>query len=160
MGVLCPDIGQLLCQVMLQPMLASEDRPLGASLLEQSPLDEQLRMISGQKGAPQIHPWEGGMGAWGVEMTVGKNKISSDMSSVQSAFPQHKNLGLSLLEMQLKILGHLLWRVASKKKIHLLEVSGVKLLITYASTLSSFISFRRLTVDRLHKEQYGSVCMF
>lgn len=111
-------------------MLAAEDHALVPSLLEQSPLDEQLRMMSGQKGAPQFHPWEGGMGAWGVEMTVGKTQISSDPTSIQSAFPQHKNLGLSLLEMQLKILGNLLGRVAPKKKIHLLEVSGSKFLIT------------------------------
>ncbi|GMH38796.1 hypothetical protein BSKO_06694 [Bryopsis sp. KO-2023] len=115
-------VSELVSSITLYDLLDPEDKPLGPWRLDEEPLDEELEMMSGEKGAPQLHPWEAGMGVWRIEMAVGKGGASIRCDTRPSPFPQSKSLGLALIEIQLRVLGQVLSRAATKNKIQVIDL--------------------------------------
>lgn len=110
-------------EVSLSRLLISEDKALGPWADITEPLDEQMMMMRGGKGAPKMHPWEAGMGAWGVQIAIRKGSQPYVVEAKPPPFSQPKSLALALTEMQLTNLGNLIVRVPVKNKVQILEVT-------------------------------------
>lgn len=120
--VVCVDIAESLMEVTLSRMLIAEDKPLGPWASISEPLGEQMMVMRGGKGGPQMHPWEAGMGVWGVQIAVSKGSNPFGIATKPHPFPQPKSLVLALTEIQLTNLGLLIARVPIKNKVQILEV--------------------------------------
>lgn len=111
----------------LQSVLDPQDKPLGPWEIVAEPLEEQLQLMTGDKGGPVMHPWEAGLGVQGVA-ELGDKRGGVRADKAPAAFPQQQSLGVSLVEIQLRLLGKFLSSVANKNKVHVLEVRGT---VTY-----------------------------